>query len=96
MAPVARVWGDDKAQGRRELMPASEMKAASAAGRRIVGETEMTPLHDSLLTGYAVEGSTKTLVLHTHPHRGGGGAFDVRFTGVVAYRFEGLSPEHRF
>jgi hypothetical protein len=49
----------------------------------------MTPLHDSLLTGYAVDGSTRRLVLHTQPHRGDGGAFDVRFTGVVAYRFEG-------
>jgi hypothetical protein len=47
-------------------------------------------IHDSLLTGYSVDGSARTITLHTEPHQGGGEAFvDVIFTGVVAYQFEG-------
>ena len=47
-------------------------------------------IHDSLLTGYSVDGNARTITLHTEPHRGGGEAFvDVIFTGVVAYQFEG-------
>ena len=50
----------------------------------------MASIHDSLLTGYAVDGHSRTIVLHTEPHAGGGEAFlDVTFRGVVAYDFEG-------
>src|SRR3954454_4198886 len=49
----------------------------------------MASIHDSLLVGYAVDGSTRTIVLRTVPDRGLGGAFEVRFTDVVAYHFEG-------
>jgi len=50
----------------------------------------LVSIHDSLLTGYAVDGRSQTIVLHTEPHRGGGEAFvDVVFRGVVAYDFEG-------
>jgi hypothetical protein len=49
----------------------------------------MASIHDSLLTGYTVDGDEKTLVLHTRPHQGGGVAYiDVVFRGVVAYHFE--------
>jgi hypothetical protein len=41
------------------------------------------------LIGYSVDGSTRTIVLRTAPDRGMGGAFDVTFTGVIAYHFEG-------
>jgi hypothetical protein len=51
---------------------------------------ESPSIHDSLLTGYSVDGKTRTITLHTEPHQGGGEAFvDVSFTGVVAYQFEG-------
>jgi hypothetical protein len=47
-------------------------------------------IHDSLLTGYTVNGDEQTLVLHTRPHQGGGVArVDVIFRGVTAYHFEG-------
>jgi hypothetical protein len=47
-------------------------------------------VHDSLLTGYTVDGEARTIVLHTRPHQGGGVAvIDVIFRGVVAYHFEG-------
>jgi hypothetical protein len=50
----------------------------------------MPRIHDSLLTGCAVDGSGRTLVLHTEPHQGGGEVpIDVVFRGVVAYHFEG-------
>jgi hypothetical protein len=50
----------------------------------------MQDIHDSLLTGYEVDGKHQTIVLHTEPHQGGGSAFiDVLFTGIVAYHFEG-------
>jgi len=51
----------------------------------------VTPsIHDSLLTGYEVDGKKRTIVMHIEPHQGGGEAFvDVTFTGVVAYQFEG-------
>lgn len=46
-------------------------------------------VHDSLLTGYTIDGRARTIVMHTEPHQGGGDAFvDVRFDGVGAYRFE--------
>jgi hypothetical protein len=50
----------------------------------------MVSIHDSLLTGYSVDGTNQIIVLHTEPHQGGGVAFvDVSFHGVVAYHFEG-------
>lgn len=50
----------------------------------------MRSIHDSLLTGYVVNGSARAITLHTEPHQGGGEAFvDVVFHGVVAYHFEG-------
>jgi hypothetical protein len=49
----------------------------------------MASIHDSLLVGYIVDGTTRTIVLRTEPDRGMGGAFDVRFSDVVAYHFEG-------
>ena len=50
----------------------------------------MSSIHDSLLTGYVVNGSARSITLHTEPHAGGGEAFiDVAFSGVVAYDFEG-------
>jgi hypothetical protein len=50
----------------------------------------MQSIHDSLLTGYAVDGTNRTIVLHTGPHQGGGSALiDVIFNGVAAYHFEG-------
>jgi len=50
----------------------------------------MASIHDSLLTGYSVDGRSRTIVLHTEPHAGGGTAFiDVVFRGVVAYHLEG-------
>lgn len=50
----------------------------------------MTFIHDSLLTGYTVDGTNRTIVLHTQPHQGGGTVpIDVIFSGVVAYHFEG-------
>jgi len=52
-------------------------------------ETRKLSIHDSLLTGYSVDGVSKTMVLHTEPFSGGGDAFvDVIFHGVAAYRFE--------
>lgn len=46
-------------------------------------------IHDSLLTGYEVDGVNATIVFHTEPFSGGGEAFvDVVFDGVAAYRFE--------
>src|SRR5688572_30857863 len=50
----------------------------------------MPSIHDSLLTGYVVNGSAQLITLHTEPHQGGGEAFiDVIFERVVAYHFEG-------
>jgi hypothetical protein len=50
----------------------------------------MPSIHDSLLTGYVVDGTRRSITLHTEPHAGGGEAFiDVVFRGVVAYDFEG-------
>jgi hypothetical protein len=49
----------------------------------------MSSIHDSLLTGYVVDGARGTIVLYARPHQGGGAALDVRFSGVVAYHFEG-------
>lgn len=52
--------------------------------------SEMPSIHDSLLTGYVVDGKTGSITLHTEPHQGGGELFiDVVFRGVVAYHFEG-------
>jgi hypothetical protein len=49
----------------------------------------MPTIHDSLLTGYSVDGTNRTILLHTEPHQGGGGAIiDVIFKGVAAYHFE--------
>ena len=49
----------------------------------------MKSIHDSLLTGYVVDGRERSVTLHTEPHPGGGDAFiDVVFRGVVAYHFE--------
>ena len=49
----------------------------------------MPSIHDSLLTGYVVDGKGRSITLHTEPHAGGGEAFiDVIFRGVVAYHFE--------
>ena len=58
---------------------------------RMTEPAESAPsIHDSLLTGYGVDGKTRTITLHTEPHQGGGEAFvDVIFAGVVAYQFEG-------
>lgn len=51
---------------------------------------QMPSIHDSLLTGYTVDGTNKTIVLHTHPEQGGPTVpIDVIFSGVVAYHFEG-------
>jgi hypothetical protein len=50
----------------------------------------MPSIHDSLLTGYEVDGRARSITLHTEPDPGGGGAFiDVVFRGVIAYHFEG-------
>ncbi len=50
----------------------------------------MPSIHDSLLTGYVVDGRNRVLTLHTEPHRGGGEAFiDLVFHGLVAYHLEG-------
>ena len=50
----------------------------------------MTNVHDSLLTGYTVDGDAQTLLLHTRPHQGGGTAHvDILFHGLTAYHFEG-------
>ena len=50
----------------------------------------MPSIHDSLLTGYAVDGTARTIVFHTEPHQGGGEVpIDIVFTGVVAYHIEG-------
>jgi len=50
----------------------------------------MPSIHDSLLTGYTVDGTNRKIVLHTEPHQGGGAAeIDVIFTCVAAYHFEG-------
>ena len=49
----------------------------------------MPSLHDSVLIGYEVDGSTRTIVLHTSRHPPDGMAADVKFTGVVAYHLEG-------
>ena len=50
----------------------------------------MHSVHDSLLTGYTVDGTNRKIVLRTEPHQGGGTALiDVTFSGVVAYHFEG-------
>ena len=50
----------------------------------------MASIHDSLLTGYVVDGNGRSITLHTEPHSGGGEAFiDVIFRGVVAYHLEG-------
>ena len=40
-------------------------------------------IHDSLLTGYVVDGVARTLILHTRPHQGGGTHWiDVVFHGL--------------
>jgi hypothetical protein len=49
----------------------------------------MASIHDSLLVGYTVDGLARTITLRTVPDRGMGGAFEVRFSKVVAYHFEG-------
>ena len=49
----------------------------------------MSSLHDSLLTGYTVDGTARTVVLRTEPHQGDGISAEVKFSGVVAYHFEG-------
>jgi hypothetical protein len=47
-------------------------------------------VHDSLLTGYSVDGLNRMLVMHTQPHQGGGTDWiDVIFHGITAYHFEG-------
>jgi hypothetical protein len=55
-----------------------------------MGNYEDEPsIHDSLLTGYEVDGVAQRIVLHTEPFSGGGDAFvDVTFDGVAAYEFE--------
>ena len=55
-----------------------------------MGNYEDEPsIHDSLLTGYEVDGLAQRIVLHTEPFSGGGDAFvDVTFDGVAAYEFE--------
>jgi hypothetical protein len=49
----------------------------------------MTVVHDSLLTGYVVDGASRSIILYARPNQGDGAALDVKFTGVVAYHFEG-------
>src|SRR5262245_23007547 len=49
----------------------------------------MPSLHDSLLTGYKVDGGARTIALYIEPHQGVGVAATVKFSGVVAYHFEG-------
>jgi hypothetical protein len=47
-------------------------------------------IHDSLLYAYEVDGDSRTIVLHTRPHQGGGTEFiDVTFRGVLGYDFDG-------
>jgi hypothetical protein len=49
----------------------------------------MPSVHDSLLTGYTVDGKIRSIVFHTEPHRGGGDVpIDVVFAGVIAYHIE--------
>jgi hypothetical protein len=49
----------------------------------------MRSLHDSLLTGYVVDGGQRTIVLRTEAPDGHGTAGTVRFSDVVAYHLEG-------
>ena len=49
----------------------------------------MNSLHESLLTGYEVDGARRTIVLRTEPHHGDGVRAQVRFSGVLAYHLEG-------
>ena len=49
----------------------------------------MGSVHDSLVIGYTVDGARRTIVLRCEPHHGDGMAADVRFSGVLAYHFEG-------
>src|SRR3954447_10042608 len=50
----------------------------------------MQDIHDSLLTGYVVDGKHRTIVLHTESHQSDSDTpIDVLFTGVIAYHFEG-------
>lgn len=63
---------------------------ASRSATELLADDSRPSIHDSLLTGYEVDGKKRTIVMHTEPHQGGGEAFvDVIFTGVVAYQFEG-------
>lgn len=44
-------------------------------------------LHDYLLTGYAVDGTGRTIALHAERrHAGSAATVDVVFSGVVAYQ----------
>lgn len=46
-------------------------------------------VHDNLLTGYAVDGIARTIVLHTQPPDADGKTFiDVHFDGVAGYQFD--------
>lgn len=63
---------------------------ASEMAAELLADESRLSIHDSLLTGYEVDGKKRIIVMHTEPHQGGGEAFvDVIFTGVVAYQFEG-------
>jgi len=49
----------------------------------------MPSIHDSLLTGYTVDGKIQSIVFHTEPDRGCGEVrIDIVFSGVVAYHIE--------
>ncbi len=63
---------------------------ASQKAAELLADQSQPSIHDSLLTGYEVDGNKRTIIMHTEPHQGGGEAFvDVIFTGLVAYQFEG-------
>jgi len=74
------------------LIPLDATRSAEPIVTRISnGEASpVASIHDSLLTGYTVDGEGRKIVLHTEPHQGGGTvAIDVIFSGVVACHFEG-------
>jgi hypothetical protein len=68
-----------------------ESKREEAAASLLVEQPAWVPsIHDSLLTGYEVNGTERTITLHTETQTGGIEAFvEVVFTGVAAYQFEG-------
>lgn len=87
-----QVWRSSIVCWRRGLTPLASLDhlVLRRKEKAIMRNYEDEPsIHDSLLTGYEVDGVAQRIVLHTEPFSGGGDAFiDVTFDGVAAYEFQ--------